>query len=75
MTRVDTPCIFNAQVRSLLMYMLKFPDDQVTSGKNRAKERCLVLVVYPELNCFLMKTLSFAPKICIDAGHMSENVL
>ena len=57
------------------MYVLEFPDDRVTSEKNRAKERCLVLVVYPELNCFLMKTLSFAPKICIDAGHMSEKVL
>ena len=28
------------------MYVLEFPDDRVTSEKNRAKERCLVLVVY-----------------------------
>ena len=43
------------------MCMLKFPDDQVTSGKNRAKGRCLLRVVYPQLNSFLMQTLSFAP--------------
>ena len=36
------------------MYVLEFPDDRVASEKNRAKERCLVLVVYPGLNCFLM---------------------
>ena len=54
------------------MYVLEFPDDRVTSEKNRAKERCLLGVVYPELNCFLMQTLSFVPKICIDAGHVSK---
>ena len=43
------------------MYVLEFPDDRVTSGeKNRAKERCLLRVVYPALNSFLMQTLSFA---------------
>ena len=28
-----------------------------------------------ELNFFLMQTLSFIPKICIDSGHVSENTL
>ena len=57
------------------MYVLEFPDDRVTSKENRVKERCLLYVVYPELNSFLMQTLSFAPINCIDAGHVSENVL
>ena len=28
-----------------------------------------------ELNSFLMQTHSFVPKICIEAGHVSENTL